>query len=259
VKLDVANLSYAYHGHAVLAGVDFSADGGQCVCVLGENGAGKTTLFRCLLRLLGDYRGDVLLDGADSRQFSARQLARKISYVPQAYVPTFDYSVFDTVLMGTSVVANGFRTPGRGQNRLAGEMLELLGISALADRGFAELSGGERQLVLVARALAQQSPVIVMDEPTANLDYGNQFRVMAQVKRLAGQGYLVVMSTHNPELALLYADEVVVLRDGKADLCGEPGTVLTPDAIEAIYGVGAELHDVSTSWGHVPVLVPRVG
>jgi len=258
MTLAVTDLRCSYGKHAVLKGVDFSAAEGECVCVLGANGAGKTTLFRCVLGLLGDYPGDICFDGANSRTYSAREIARKIAYVPQAHSPTFNYSVFETVLMGTNALTQGFRGPGASQRDVVEWALDVTGISHLASRGFAELSGGERQLVLIARALAQKSNMIIMDEPTANLDYGNQFRVLTQVRRLTRQGYLVVLSTHSPEHALLYADKVVVLRDGTVDMCGEPGAVLTPAAISDIYGISVELQQMRTAWGTVPVIVPKV-
>ncbi|MCL2489440.1 MAG: ABC transporter ATP-binding protein [Propionibacteriaceae bacterium] len=259
MTLEVKNLSYSYGRHQVLNNVSLTAAEGQCVCLLGANGAGKTTLFRCVLGLLSGYSGDILLDGESCRQLSVRELARRIAYVPQAHSPAFNYSVFDTVLMGTSVLTDVLRTPGASEADVAQKMLEMMQIADLADRGFAELSGGERQLVLISRALAQQSRVIVMDEPTANLDYGNQLMVMRQAKQLAGQGYLVVLSTHSPELALLFADQVIVLDDGVIDASGDAQTVLTPAVIHKTYGVTVELHQVPTTWGDVPMVVPDVG
>ena len=256
MTLDVKNLQFAYRSVPVLKGVDFSAVPGQCVCVLGENGAGKTTLFRCLLGLLSGYRGSVFVDGVDCRRLSTRELAKKIAYIPQAHTPVFNYTAFETVLMGTTVLTKGFRTPGRDEREIAKQMLDLLHISHLTERGFSELSGGEQQLVLIARALAQKSRVLVMDEPTANLDYGNQFRVMRQVKQLAKNGYLVVMSTHNPEHALLYADTVLVLKEGKTMVYGEPEAILNPTLIKDIYGVSVDLQTMHAPWGDVPVFVP---
>jgi len=257
VTLEVKNLQFAYKKNNVLKGVDFIADAGQCICILGENGAGKTTLFRCLLGLLDGYQGSIHIDGADGGSLSTRELARKIAYIPQAHTPLFNYTVFETVLMGTNVLTTGVRTPGRIERETAAQMLERLNISRLAERGFAELSGGERQLVLIARALAQKSRILVMDEPTANLDYGNQFRVMHQVKQLAKSGYLVLLSTHNPEHALLYADKALVLKDGKALMYGEPESVLNPKMIKDIYGVSVELQKMQAQWGSVPVFVPN--
>lgn len=259
MMLKVSGLRFAYKKHEVLKGVDFSADTGECVCLLGENGAGKTTLFRCLLGLLTGYRGEIFIDGANGRQLSIRETAKKIAYIPQAHTPAFNYSVFETVLMGTNTQIGKLNAPGKNERQIAAEMLALLNIEHLAERGYAEISGGERQLALIARALAQKSRILVMDEPTANLDYGNQFRVMRQAKQLAKKGYLIVLSTHNPEHALLYADKVLVLKDGKAAIYGAPESVLNPAVIERIYGVPVELQAMRTSSGEVPVFVPQLG
>ena len=256
MTLEVKNLQYAYRKNEVLKGVDFFANTGECVCVLGENGAGKTTLFRCLLGHLGRYKGEIIVDGLNSKHLSIQETAEKIAYIPQAHAPTFNYSVFDIVLMGTSVLVDSFRTPGQAQREIVKQTLKRLNIEHLAERGYAELSGGERQLVLVARALAQKSKILIMDEPTANLDYGNQFRVMRQVKRLAQNGYIVVLSTHNPEHALQYADKVLVLKDGKVAIYGKPAEVLNPEMIEDIYGVSVDMQTMHAAWGSIPVFVP---
>lgn len=256
MTLKVTGLRYAYKKQEVLKGVDFSAELGQCICLLGENGAGKTTLFRCLLGFLRGYGGEILIDQVDSSSLSIPEMAKKIAYIPQSYDPTFNYSVFETVLMGTNTQIRSFHTPGDSQRETVWEMLELMNITHLAERGCAEISGGERQLVLIARALAQKSRILVMDEPTANLDYGNQFRVMRQVKQLAERGYLVVLSTHNPEHALVYAHKVLVIREGISALYGEPIKVLTPEVIKQIYGVCVELQTLQAAGCSVPVFVP---
>ena len=258
MTIDVQNLEFMYKDTPVLRGVNFSANAGQCIFVLGENGAGKTTLFRCLLGFLSSYHGEIHVDGSSSRKLSAREIARKIAYIPQAYSPTFNYTVFETVLMGTNVLTRRFRTPGPDERKAVFETLELMSISHLAERGFAELSGGERQLALIARALAQKSRILVMDEPTANLDYGNQYRVMRRIRQLSRSGYLVLLSTHNPEHALLYADMVLVLKEGKAMMFGKPEDVLHPETIEKIYGVSVELERILTQRGEVPVFVPHL-
>jgi iron complex transport system ATP-binding protein len=260
MMLEVDGLHYAYRKtykkHDVLRGVNFSADIGQCICVVGKNGAGKTTLFRCLLGLMNDYQGNIFVDGLNGKHLSVQETAKKIAYIPQAHAPAFNYSVFETVLMGTNALMGKFRTPGRAERETAEQMLEQMNIEHLAERGYAELSGGERQLVLIARALAQKSRMLIMDEPTANLDYGNQFRVMRQVRQLTKRGYLVVLSTHNPEHALLYADKVLVLKEGRTAMYGEPKSVLNPGMIESIYGVSVDLQTIHAPWGSVPVFVP---
>ncbi|QOV18434.1 ABC transporter ATP-binding protein [Blautia liquoris] len=256
MKLTVNDLSFSYKTHRTLDRVNFSADTNQCVCLLGENGAGKTTLFRCILGLLGGYKGEILIDGADCRHKSVKEMARLISYIPQANLPTFNYTVFQTVLMGTNPLMDNFHTPGDKEREIVFEKLDLLGITHLAERGYANLSGGERQLVLIARALVQDSDILIMDEPTANLDYGNQYRIMEKVKKLADQGYLVLLSTHNPEHALLFADQVVVLKDNHIIKSGPPKDALDPEMIQNIYGVKVELKNISTENGMVPVFVP---
>ena len=258
MTLTVENLRFSFHDLEVLKGINLVAEAGQCVCVLGANGAGKTTLFRCVLGLLTRYQGDVLFDGVSTRRLAPPEMARKVAYVPQAHSPIFNYTVFETVLMGTNAHSRTIGTPGSGDDDTAHHALEIMDIAHLSDRGFAELSGGERQLVLIARALAQRSDMIVMDEPTANLDYGNQFRVLEQIRQLAHRGYLVLLSTHSPEHALLFGDTVVVLQDGKVLATGLPRDVLDPAMLFSIYGVRVEMQDIQTSWGSVPVLVPKV-
>jgi len=258
LTLEVKDLRFSYKDNRVLKGVDLSAGAGQCVFVLGENGAGKTTLFRCLLGLLAGYTGEIHIDGTDAANMSSREIARKIAYIPQAHTPVFNYTVFETVLMGTNVLTAGLRTPGKLERETTEQMLEQMNIPHLGERGFAEISGGEQQLALIARALAQKSRILIMDEPTANLDYGNQFRVMRHIRQLARDGYLVILSTHNPEHALLYSDMVLVLKEGKAMVYGEPGKILNQDLIKSVYGISVELQTVRAPWGDVPVFIPHV-
>ena len=253
MTLTVRQLRFSYGAVPVLRGVDLVAQSGQCVCVLGANGAGKTTLFRCVLGLTTQFQGDVFFDAINNRQMTARQLAQQIAYVPQAHSPIFNYTVFNTVLMGTNANTNRF-SPGASDEAVVQESLEMVGIAHLAERGFVELSGGERQLVLIARALAQRATMIVMDEPTANLDYGNQFKVLSQVRGLTRRGYLVLLSTHSPEHALLFGDLVVVLQDGVVLAQGQPRDVLTPDLIESVYGIPVTMSVIDG----VPVLVPKI-
>ena len=256
MTLEIKDLNFSYKKNSVLKGVDVYASAGQCVFLLGENGAGKTTLFRCLLGFLNNYNGEIYLDGVKTKQLTERGLAKKIAYIPQAHSPMFNYTVYETVLMGTNIIKDKLRNPGRVEREVAWEMLDLMGITHLAERGYAEISGGERQLALIARALAQKSQILIMDEPTANLDYGNQYRVMRQIRQLAQHGYLIFLSTHNPEHAMLYADMVLVLKDGRTLLYGTPEEVLNPDIIEKVYGVTVKIPMIDTPRGAVPVFMP---
>lgn len=256
--LSIQNLCFSYGKSPVLRDINFHADANDFICVLGENGAGKTTLFRCILGLLRHYTGQIFLNGQNSKQLSAAALARLVAYIPQAHAPSFNYSVFQTVLMGTNPNLQGFSTPRQAEEQLAQNMLEQVGISHLASRGYAEISGGERQLVLVARALAQQSKILIMDEPTSSLDYGNQFRVLAQVKELARQGYLVLLSTHNPEHALLFGSKVLIIQNGQITHYGEPKATITPEVLQQLYHIPVDIHHITEDGKSIPVCIPKL-
>lgn len=246
MRLSVERLSFSYGNgaHEVLREVSFAAEEGQLLSVLGPNGVGKSTLFRCILGLLSGYAGTIRLDDADTRPMSAREIAHRIAYIPQTHYPAFNYSVFDMVLMGTTHAIGAFSTPGAKQRRAAEAAIGRMGISHLAGRSYMRLSGGEQQMVLIARALAQESPVLMMDEPTASLDYGNQHRVLSCVRDLArGDGYTVVLSTHNPQHALTYADAILALHGGRVLARGAPDGVLTGPMLKTLYGVDVCMED----------------
>ena len=250
--LSVENLSFSYTRRPVLQDVSFAAEKGELLSILGPNGVGKSTLFRCILGSLEGYSGRICVDGRDIRTLPHRERARRMAYIPQIHRPTFGYTVLDTVLMGTTRQLSPLQQPGREQVYMARSALERVGVSHLTERNFAHLSGGEQQLVLIARALAQQSDILIMDEPTSALDYGNQFRVLQQVRALSREGYTVLLSTHNPQHALTFAHRVLALQDGSVAALGPSGDVLTPDLLRRLYGVDTALAD--TPGG--PVIVP---
>ena len=181
MSLCVNNLSFSYGPRQVLRNVSFQAQRGEVLSVLGPNGAGKSTLFRCMLGLLTPTSGGTQIDGRDVAHMGASQLSRAIAYIPQSHNPVFNFSVLDMVLMGTTAQLGRFSAPGATQRAQAEEALAQLGIAHLRDRGYCRISGGERQLVLIARAMAQQARILVMDEPSASLDFGNRLRVMETV------------------------------------------------------------------------------
>lgn len=257
MTLTVKDLTYRYAKTAapVLQGISFSAESGDFLSVLGANGAGKSTLFRCLLGGLTDYTGAIELDGRDVRTLSRRETAEHIAYIPQIHRPTFGYSVLDTTLMGLTRQLSPFRSPTPEMEKQAMDALEQMGVAQLAERNFATLSGGEQQLVLIARALCQRSDVLLMDEPTSSLDYGNQLRVLQRVSELAGQGYTVILSTHDPQHALRFSRRVLALRDGRVAAFGDTREVLTETLLRRLYGVDAALLDTA----HGPVVVPKGG
>jgi ABC-type cobalamin/Fe3+-siderophores transport system ATPase subunit len=254
MSLSVRDLTFAYKKSPVLSGVSFDAAPGELLAVLGPNGVGKTTLFRCILGEQKRYSGTITVDGTDMRTLSPRETAHRIAYIPQTHALTFRFTVRDVVLMGTSHALSPFASPGKAQEKIAAEALDRLGIAALSDRSFDTLSGGEQQLCCVARALAQQAKILLMDEPTSSLDYGNQLRVLDVVKDLARDGYTVLLSTHNPQHALWYADRVLALRDGKVAAFGPTAEVLTPQLLGALYGTQTALYETPGGSVILPVL-----
>ena len=241
MSMNVDNLRFSYGHREVLKGVSFSAEYGEFLSVLGPNGVGKSTLFRCLLGLLTPSGGSVTIGGTDIREMHPAELSRKMAYIPQSHNPVFNFSVLDMVLMGTTSQVGRFSVPGKEQIRLAEAALERLEISHLRDRGCGNISGGERQLVLIARAIAQQAKILVMDEPSANLDFGNKIRVMRTVKGLTEDGFSVIQSTHDPDQAYLYSDKILALRDGKVLVWGTPRETISSSLISTLYGVDVEV------------------
>ncbi len=241
MSLEIRDLHFSYGEREVLKGLNFSAEYGELLSVLGPNGVGKSTLFRCILSLLKPDSGQCLIDGKSTAGFSAKELAAHIAYIPQSHYPTFNYSVMDMVLMGTTAQVNAMSVPGKRQVSLAKEALERLGIGELANRGYTNISGGERQLVLIARAIAQQAKILIMDEPSANLDYGNRTRVMRTVKNLAAEGYAIIQSTHDPDQAFLYSHKVLAIHDGKVLAWGKPEDTINSSLISTLYGVDVEV------------------
>jgi len=246
MNLQVENLCFSYtNGKQVLNNLSFSVHTGEFVSVLGPNGVGKSTLFRCLLGNLKDYSGTISLDGTNIENINRRTMAKHIAYIPQTHRPTFGYSVEDTVLMGTTRQLSTFGQPGPKQLKVAHNAMEQVGISHLAMRNFAQLSGGEQQLTLIARAIAQQAEILIMDEPTSALDFGNQVKILQVVKGLTSQGYAVLLSTHNPQHALQFSSRVLCLSNGEIIADGEPSKSLNPSIIEKLYQIKTSFFDMN--------------
>ena len=235
--LEARGLGFRLGARQVLADVSLALEAGDCAALLGANGAGKTTLLRTLLGFVRPDRGEVWLDGKPLAAQARRAIARRIAYVPQAHAPSFPYSVREMVSMARAP------TSGWGPARTAEDeaavsgALQRLGLTQLAERSYAGLSGGERQAVLVARALAQGAQILLMDEPTASLDLGQQARLMALLAELAAEGRAILMSTHQPELVLRWFNRAVLLHGGKVLGDGPPRVILTPEALSQLYAV----------------------
>ena len=254
MRIEVKDLSFSYENHPVLHNISFSVNKGEFLSILGPNGAGKSTLFRCVLGLLSGYTGQVLIDGVDARTFSTREAARHIAYIPQSSRSIFNYSVFDIVLMGRTSALSAFRSPGKKDVEKCRWALDKIGISHLTDRCFHRLSGGEQQLVLIARALVQDAPILMLDEPTANLDFGNQLLVLEQIRSLAREGYTVIQTTHHPEQCYMFSDRILAIQKGRVLTEGMPKDVLTEETIRSLYGVDVEI--VSLHGDNARICVP---
>lgn len=241
MSIEVKDLCFSYGEREVLHGVSFKAEQGEFLSILGPNGVGKSTLFRCVLGLLRDYTGSITVEGRDAKSLSIREAAKLVAYIPQSSHPAFNYSVRDIVLMGTTSGLGTFSTPKKEDVRRVEEALEKIGISHLAERCFHRISGGERQLALIARALVQRAPVLMLDEPTASLDFGNQLLVLTQARELAREGYTVIQTTHNPEQSYMFSDRILALRGGEVLTEGRPRDVLTSDMMRQLYGVEVEV------------------
>ncbi len=237
-------LDYGYPGRVVGRGIDVALADGEVLCVLGPNGAGKTTLFRTLLGLLAPLAGRVSAGGRDLASLSRAEVAREVAYVPQASSSYFDFSLAEMVEMGRTAHLGAFARPGARDREIARAAIARMGIAALADRPVGGVSGGERQLALIARALATQARSIVMDEPTANLDFGNQARVLGEVARLKDAGKSVLLCTHDPDHAFEIADRVLLLRAGQVQAFGPAREVLTSENLTTLYAIPVQ---VSTS------------
>ncbi len=241
MSVEIEDLHFSYGSHEVLKGASLSAESGEIMYVLGPNGVGKTTLFRCLMGHIRPSSGKVLINGRPIFAYSAQELAKEVAYIPQACVPSFNYSVRQIAAMGRTAHLSLFAAPSENDYQITDAALEKLGIRQLADCGISEISGGERQLALIARALAQEANILIMDEPTSNLDYGNQLRVQSLMRTLAHEGMLVLMSSHNPQFALHFADRVAAISDGKSIACGKPAELINSSLLLHLYGVSVEV------------------
>jgi iron complex transport system ATP-binding protein len=249
VKLEARRLDFGYSGHRVGTDVTLAIDAGQVLCLLGPNGSGKTTLLKTMLGLLPAQGGQVLIDGANIDSMPRSDVARRVSYVPQAHAAFFPFTVLEVVLMGRTAHLRLFSSPSRADRELAQAALERLRIAALADSIYTRISGGERQLALIARALAQNAQIIVMDEPTANLDFGNRVRVIECIRVLADAGIGILLSTHDPEQAFVCADRVALLANGELRALGSPQEVIHPDSMKTLYGIEVEVVQVGLPQG----------
>ncbi|MBR5381380.1 MAG: ABC transporter ATP-binding protein [Oscillospiraceae bacterium] len=235
MKLEVRDLVFGYdETRRILDGVSFTLEGSGIFCILGQNGTGKSTLLKCLV---GEEKaeGSIRMDGRELSSYTARERARKIAYLPQTHVPSFPFRTLDVVMMGRSAHMRYFASPGSEEEREAMKNLEFLGIAHLKDKPYTDISGGERQLVLLAAALTQDPELLILDEPTSHLDFGNSHRFLELVSKLHGGGMAVLMTTHFPDHALYLNASTLVLKGGCLWLHDKASAVVREDTMTELY------------------------
>ena len=238
--IQTQGLAVGYEKHALVRDIHFTLQPGEICCLLGPNGCGKSTLIKTLLGLIPAIEGEVTLGGKSIKARRANELAQLVAYVPQAHTKPFPFLAQDMVLMGASAHLNWYEPPKKRDTAKAQAALEALGIGHLAFRPYPQLSGGEKQLVLIARALCQASPLLVMDEPTASLDFGNQIRVIDHILALKDQGKSVLITTHTPSHVRLLADTLAIIdREGNFSM-GPVDTLFTPERLAPLFSLSLE-------------------
>ena len=246
--VELKEISCGYGLKKVIHEVSFSINKGQIVSLLGANGSGKSTLLKAIVGLI-DYSGRIQIANKETRELSTINRAKLIAYVPQSTVIPFDFNVLEVVLMGRFHASSFGFAYGKHDTELAHDALNKVGIESFKNRTYRQLSGGERQLVLIARALAQQSQLIVMDEPVTGLDLGNQMRLLELMEHLSSLGYTLLQTTHYPDHALRISHKVAWLHDGLLLDFGNSKDVITRENILNVYGVEVEFltHKSGTS------------
>lgn len=255
--LSVHDLHCGYGKKEIVHGVSFEVERGQFACIIGANGCGKSTLLKHVLCLEKSFSGDIRMYGKSVVNMTEQERAKIFAYLPQAHTPPFPFTVADVVLMGRSPYLDRFSRVNDEDRQIAWDAMCLLGIQDLAERTYTKLSGGQRQLILIARCLAQQPDLIVMDEPTASLDFGNQQIVLSRMSELTKSGVSVLMVTHDPHHAFYCADHVIAMQDGRILDTGTPEEVMTEEMLHNIYNTDIEVMDVTLASGRTSkVVVP---
>lgn len=253
--LALSSLSFTYPcGRKILEDVSFSVSPGSVCGLFGPNGSGKSTLFKCCLGLLTGATGSIRINGADARSLSAKELARRVAYVPQESHLRFPFLVRELVAMGRTPHIRGFFGPSRLDEAAIQAAMETAGVAALAETPCTQLSGGQRQLVALAKALAQNSPLMLLDEPASALDFSNQILIWQALRSIAAHGVAVLVCTHDPNHILWFCDEVAVLHRGRLLAAGPCKETLSPVLLRTLYDVPMEMR----RWNGLSVICPTV-
>ena len=255
MKLEVKDLACGYGKKVIIGGISFEINEGEALFLLGPNGAGKTTFFKTLLGFLKPLSGNVILNGKDISTMGCREKARNIAYVPQAHSVPFAFNVEDVVVMGRNAHMGKMSSPSSADRRVALDCMSELGVAHLREKSYSRISGGERQMVLIARALTQGAKLLVLDEPTSNLDFGNQVKILDKINQLKKLGISSIITSHSPDHAFLCGTRVVVFREGKFAETGAPRSVVTEGLLKKVYGVNVLVRAVDAP-KNIKVCVP---
>lgn len=239
--LDVKNISFKYENRKIFENISFSIEKGDVMCILGPNGTGKTTLIKCLNGLHNIESGEILLNGKDIKHLSFKEISKHIGYIPQTHTPTFPFTVLDVVMMGRSPYIRLTESPMKKDVEIAESALKDLGIYSLKDKQYTNLSGGERQLVFLARILTQQPDILILDEPTSHLDFGNQIRFLEIIGKLASKGLSIIMSSHFPDHAFISSNKVAIMKNKQFIDFGKPEETITEDNLKNAYDIDVKL------------------
>lgn len=261
MNLEVTGLTCGYSpARPVVRDVSFSLGGGEVCCILGHNGAGKSTIFKTILKLIPPLAGKVCINGEDIAPWSPGRLACAAAYVAQSHTPPFPYLVEEMVMLGRMNRLGLFGSPGPADRAAVDSLLRDLDLEHLRKKPYTEVSGGERQLVMIAKALAQEPELLVLDEPTANLDYGNKIMVMDCIRGLAGRGITTVFTSHDPEHALLLDARTLMLIPGEPAVFGDAAQVVTERNLRRAYHAAIRVVEVVDAAGHpVRMCIPLLG
>jgi iron complex transport system ATP-binding protein len=238
---EVKNISFSYNDEEIFSDISFSIGSGEVLCILGPNGTGKTTLIKCLNGLHDIDSGDILINGKNIKKLSFREISKHVGYIPQSHIPSFPFKVFDVGLMGRAPYLNLTDSPKENDVKIANDALKTLGIENLKDKEYTNLSGGERQLVFLARVLCQKPDMLILDEPTSHLDFGNQIKLLEIIDNLAKSGLSIIMSSHFPDHAFLSSTKVAIMKDKRFIDFGTPEDVVTEENLKKAYSIDVKL------------------
>lgn len=241
--IEIRNLTCGYGNKKTVSGINAEFKKGEVICLLGPNGVGKTTFFKSLLGFIKVIEGEIYINGKSLESFSKKERAKAIAYVPQAHQTPFDFKVSDVIMMGRTIHFKK-QYPSEHDKEVVKNVMDELEINHLKDRSYLHISGGEQQLVLIARALAQETETIVLDEPTSNLDFGNQVKIMKVIRKLKQQNKLIIMTTHSPNQVFECGTKVVVFKSGQVYGVGKPNEIINDSFLFNVYDVKGKVYDL---------------